>query len=33
MLLRRSGDTRRFARARGEDTGGFSFVAGVRPWL
>ena len=27
------GDTRRFARAKGEDTGGFSFVAGVRTWF
>jgi hypothetical protein len=27
------GDTRRFARAEGEDTGGFSFVAGIRTWF
>ena len=27
------GDTRRFARAEGEDTGGFGFVAGIRTWF
>ena len=27
------GDTARFARAEGEDTGGFSFVTGVRVWF
>ncbi len=27
------GDTARFARAEGEDTGGFSFVAGLRVWF
>ena len=30
---RRFGDTARFARAEGEDTGGFSFVAGLRVWF
>ena len=30
---RKFGDTARFARADGEDTGGFSFVAGVRVWF
>lgn len=30
---RQFGDTARFARARGDDTGGFSFVAGVRTWF
>ena len=30
---RQFGDTARFSRARGEDTGGFSFVAGVRAWF
>jgi copper resistance protein B len=27
------GDTRRFRRLEGEDTGGLSFVAGVRAWF
>ena len=27
------GDAARFSRARGDDTGGFSFVAGVRTWF
>ena len=30
---RQFGDTARFTRARGDDTGGFSFVAGVRTWF
>ena len=30
---RQFGDTARFSRARGDDTGGFSFVAGVRTWF
>lgn len=30
---RQFGDTARFSRARGEGTGGFSFVAGVRTWF
>lgn len=30
---RKFGDTARFARADGEDTGGFSFVTGVRVWF
>ena len=30
---RKVGDTARFARAQGEDTGGFSFVAGLRMWF
>lgn len=30
---RQFGDTARFSRARGNDTGGFSFVAGVRTWF
>ena len=30
---RKLGDTARFARAEGEDTGGFSFVAGLRVWF
>lgn len=30
---RQFGDTARFTRARGGDTGGFSFVAGVRTWF
>lgn len=30
---RQFGDTARFTRARGDDTGGFSFVAGVRMWF
>lgn len=30
---REFGDTRRFSRARGEDTGGFSFAAGIRTWF
>ncbi|MBB5712609.1 copper resistance protein B [Sphingomonas xinjiangensis] len=30
---REFGDTARFSRARGEGTGGFSFVAGVRTWF
>lgn len=30
---RQFGDTRRFSRARGQDTGGFSFVAGIRTWF
>jgi copper resistance protein B len=30
---RQFGATARFTRARGEDTGGFSFVAGVRTWF
>ena len=30
---RKVGDTARFARADGEDTGGFSFVAGLRVWF
>jgi copper resistance protein B len=30
---RRFGDTARFTRARGDSTGGFSFVAGVRTWF
>jgi copper resistance protein B len=30
---RQFGDTARYSRARGEDTGGFSFVGGVRAWF
>ena len=30
---RQFGDTARFTRARGDNTGGFSFVAGVRTWF
>ncbi len=30
---RQFGDTARYARARGDSTGGFSFVAGVRTWF
>ncbi len=30
---RQFGDTARFSRDRGDDTGGFSFVAGVRTWF
>lgn len=30
---RQFGDTARFSKARGDDTGGFSFVAGVRTWF
>jgi copper resistance protein B len=30
---RQFGDTARFSRARGDGTGGFSFVAGVRAWF
>lgn len=30
---RQFGDTARFTKARGDDTGGFSFVAGVRTWF
>lgn len=30
---RKFGDTARFARAEGEGTGGFSFVAGIRAWF
>ena len=30
---RQFGDTARFSRARGDDTGGFSLVAGVRTWF
>ncbi|WP_137898034.1 copper resistance protein B [Sphingomonas sp. 2SG] len=30
---RQFGDTAHFTRARGDDTGGFSFVAGVRTWF
>ncbi|SEJ35759.1 copper resistance protein B [Sphingomonas sp. OV641] len=30
---RQFGDTARFSRANGDDTGGFSFVAGIRAWF
>ncbi len=30
---RQFGDTRRYSRAPGENTGGFSFVAGIRTWF